>query len=130
MDKARAAWGEAMPDWIAALARNCDATSQGKAAKQLDRSASLVSTVLTKRYKGDMAAVQERVEGVFMAQTVDCPVKGVLSRDKCQTWRSRSRKFRSVNTEYLMMFKACKRCPLNSRPEADAEPGDDEEVQT
>jgi hypothetical protein len=115
VEKARAAWGEAMPDWVEALARACAASSQAKVARRLDRSDALVSDVLGKRYRGNMAAVEETVRGVLMDATVDCPALGLLPSHECQTWRQRARAFSGHNALRVQMYRACARCPRNRR---------------
>lgn len=112
-----AAWGDPPPDWIEALARECAATSQNAAAKRLGRSASLVSTVLRGSYRGDMAAVEERVRGVLMASTVDCPALGTIPTHECQDWQAKARRFNGVNALRVAMFRACRRCPRAKRQE-------------
>lgn len=122
MDKARAAWGDP-PDWVIALAEACAASSQNRVAARLGRSAALVSNVLAARYTGDMAAVEERVRGVLMAATVECPALGTIGADACQDWRARSRQFVPSNMQRVTMFRACKRCPRNraARPEGESQ---------
>lgn len=58
VETAAKAWGDAMPDWVAALARECAATSQNKVAARLGRSAALVSQVLRNNYKADLAGAK------------------------------------------------------------------------
>ncbi|MCA8880368.1 MAG: hypothetical protein KDA73_10540 [Rhodobacteraceae bacterium] len=118
---ARAAWGAAPPDWIEVLARACARTSQNQVAKRLGRSASLVSTVLRGSYRGDMAAVEERVRGVLMARTVDCPALGTIPAQVCQDWRARARSFAGVNALRVQMFRACRNCPRNRKEDRDVE---------
>ena len=112
VDIARAAWGGDVPDWVLALAEACAATSQNRVAQRLERSASLVSTVLRNKYAGDLDAVEERVRGVFMQATVACPVLGDLATDECQRWRSRAHKLEGHNTRRVQMYRACRRCPV------------------
>ncbi len=50
---ARGLWGDSIPDWVIALAEECGRSSQGKVAKQMNRSAALVSNVLRNKYGGD-----------------------------------------------------------------------------
>ncbi len=73
---ARQHWGEPLPDWIARLAEECEATSQRQAAERIRYSAGLVSNVLRNRYTGDMAGVEEAVRGALMGDTVTCPELG------------------------------------------------------
>ena len=114
---AQAAWGNDLPDWVLALAEACAASSQNRVAQALDRSPSLVSNVLRRKYPGDMAAVEERVRGVYMHAVVACPVLGDLSTDQCQVWRRRSHTLHGHNTRRVQMFKACNRCPVNRKSE-------------
>lgn len=110
-DIARAAWGDAVPDWIVVLAEQCTASSQSKVAKQMNRSGALVSHVLRANYPGDMEAVEEVVRGVFMNSTVECPALGEISTADCRDWMVRGRSFSNENSERVRMFKACRSCP-------------------
>ncbi|WP_425099166.1 hypothetical protein [Tropicibacter sp. S64] len=111
VDIAREAWGADVPDWIIALAEACDASSQNKVAKQIGRSASLVSTVLTNSYAGNMEAVEDVVRGALMSEKVACPHLGEIGTQKCRAWRSRP--FSNRNTLSIQMYRACKVCPRN-----------------
>lgn len=111
MDIARNAWGDDIPDWVATLAKECGLSSQNKVAKQLNRSAALVSTVLRNKYLGDMVAVEEVVRGVFMDSTVICPALGELSTAQCRDWMVKSRAFSNENSERVRMYRACRSCP-------------------
>jgi hypothetical protein len=46
LDVARNAWGEALPDWVEALALECGLSSQNKVAVRLGRSAAMISLIL------------------------------------------------------------------------------------
>ncbi|SEK33421.1 hypothetical protein SAMN05443999_101233 [Roseovarius azorensis] len=118
LDTARQFWGDALPDWVAALARACDETSQNKVARRLERSASLVSNVLRNRYPADLGIVEDLVRGHLMSEDVDCPVKGRIGKQVCRKWRGRARQFGNVNADYITMYRACNRCPLNNGGEA------------
>ena len=108
---AQSAWGEDLPDWVLALAKACAESSQNRVAEAIDRSPSLVSNVLRRKYPGNMAAIEELVRGVFMATVIDCPALGPLSTDQCQVWRSRARHLQGHNTRRVRMYRACRRCP-------------------
>ncbi len=112
---ARAAWGEGIPDWVEELARQVDATSQNQVAQRLKRSASLVSTVLSRSYQGSYAACEDVVRGVYMAGTVECPQLGTIPSSDCRDWQRRP--FMNTNSQRVAMFRACARCP---RKEAQA----------
>jgi hypothetical protein len=117
--RAQAAWGETLPDWVAVLAAQCEATSQARVAARLNRSASLVSNVLTNRYPGNMDAVEEVVRGVFMAQSVACPALGEIATSTCQDWRRQSHRLSTHNAQRVAMFRACNRCPLNTKTQTE-----------
>lgn len=122
-DIARAAWGNAIPDWVILLAEECGKSSQNKVAKQMNRSASLVSYVLRNKYSGDMQAVEEVVRGVFMATTVQCPALGELSTAMCRDWMRKSRSFSNENSERVRMFRACRNCPRFTKEKVDGQAG-------
>lgn len=108
---ARASWGEVLPDWVGLLAAKCEETSQNRVARDLGRSASLVSAVLRGKYLGDLKAVEEVVRGVYCRATVDCPQLGTIPSNACQDWRMKARSFSSVNSLRVDMYRACHRCP-------------------
>lgn len=110
LDIARAHWGDDMPDWVRALADACTATSQNKVAARLGRSAALVSTVLRRRYTGNMLAVEQLVRGVFLAETVECPSLGTLPMHECNSWRDKARVIANTNSLRARMRRACHRC--------------------
>ncbi len=109
--KARAAWGDAIPDWVEGLARECAATSQNRVAARMNRSASLVSAVLAGSYKGSLQAVEEVYRGVFENAVVDCPALGTIPANDCRDWQLRAVKFVNVNSERVRMYRACNACP-------------------
>lgn len=119
LDRARDAWGKAggLPDWVEALAVECDRTSQNKAAKIMGRSSTLISQILSMSYPADTAAVELRVRGLFMDATVDCPVLGHLAINLCQDWRVRARAFFPGNPVRTRMFRACIHCRHNRKEE-------------
>jgi hypothetical protein len=80
--KARAAWG-AVPDWVAALAREASRTSLKEAAKRIGYSGAVVSHVLNNAYPGDIARVEAKVRGALLSAVVMCPVVGEIGLDRC-----------------------------------------------
>lgn len=117
-ETAREAWGADIPDWVLVLARECDRTSQNKVAQAIERSGSLVSTVLRRSYKGRMDIVAELVRGTFMAETMDCPALGRIGPQVCRKWRKRAGQFSNVNFQYVQMYRACNACPVHKGYEA------------
>lgn len=80
---AREAWGAALPEWVEELAKFAARTSGVAAAKRIGMSASVVTSVCKARYTGDLGAVEARVRGALMNESVDCPVLGEITRDHC-----------------------------------------------
>ncbi|NTT88535.1 hypothetical protein [Tabrizicola fusiformis] len=120
VDKARAAWGPQVPDWVERLAEECMATSQNKVAARLNRSASLVSTVLGKTYAGSYEAVEEVVRGVYMRATVRCPAQGEIGANTCRDWMLKAARFSNINSERVRMYRACRACPRYRKEATDA----------
>lgn len=113
VEKAQECWGKALPDWVAALAQEADATSQNKAAKRIGRTGSLVSQVISNKYEAALDRVEESVRGVLMAAVVDCPGEGEpISTDVCQSWRKKARRHAGNNPQRVEMFHACRGCPI------------------
>jgi hypothetical protein len=110
-DKARAAWGDGLPQWVADLAAECDRTSQNKVALRMKRSAALISQVIGHKYPGDLAAVEEVFKGVFQAEVVTCPALGEMPANECRDWRAKAARFVSINSMRVQMYRACNRCP-------------------
>lgn len=76
-------WGSPMPDWVLALVGEVERTSGVKAAARIGYSASVVSSVLRRAYLGDLGKVEAAIRGALMGETVECPVLGEISRDRC-----------------------------------------------
>lgn len=110
-ETARAAWGDDAPEWVLILARECAETSQNQVAKEMQRSASLISAVLRNKYPGDLTAVEQLVKGRFMNAAVGCPALGSIPTHECLDWRGKARTFVNVNAMRVKMFRACRACP-------------------
>ena len=106
LQRAVAAWGEDMPNWVRVLAEACDHGSQKKVAAELDYSPAVVNQVLGNKYRGgDLAAVQQAVQGALMDYSVDCPVLGELRANFCL--ENQKRPFSPTNSTRVRLFKAC-----------------------
>nr|WP_175582231.1 hypothetical protein [Phaeobacter sp. HF9A] len=110
MNKARIGWNGNVPDWVEALARECDLSSQAKAATRLGYSAGAVNLVLSNRYGASTDAIEQSVRGVLMAETLTCPALGEIGKDVCRKWRERSKVFSAANSQHVKMFKTCPTC--------------------
>lgn len=61
LNRAKAAWGEPLPDWIEALALACDRASQVLVGKAVRLSGPTLNQVIGRRYPGNLAAVERKV---------------------------------------------------------------------
>ncbi|TRD18371.1 hypothetical protein [Palleronia caenipelagi] len=113
--KARAAWGEDMPDWIEALARACAETSQNAVARKLGYSAATVSCALSGTYRGNLATLEAAWRGVFERAVVACPILGEIGTPTCRDWRRKSKRLRASNNLNARMFRACRACSHNQK---------------
>lgn len=106
--------GPDAPDWIAELAAEADRHGLAKAGKTIGYSASAVSTVLSGTYRGDVGRVEQMVRGALMALTVDCPVLGDLTRDRCLA--EQREPFRATSRHRAQLYHACKTCANRRQP--------------
>lgn len=103
------------PDWLHELRAQSTPTSasprrsQATAATKIGYSATVVNQVLKGTYKGDLQSVQRAVEGAFMGATVECPVIGELSRERCIEYQRAA--FRTTNPMRVALSRACPTCP-------------------
>lgn len=108
VDKAMAAWTPA-PEWVVELARLADAEGLGGAEKRIGYSRSAISTVINRKYAGDLGRVEQMVRGVLMAETVLCPVLGELPRNRCLDWQKKP--YAPTSSHRVQMYVACQSCP-------------------
>lgn len=83
--------------------------SQSKVAEQLGVSTAVVSTLLNDKYTGDVASMEQRIRGQYMAETVRCPVYGDLSKRSCLDNQALPPAF--TNPQRAALSRACKTCP-------------------
>lgn len=72
-------------------------------------STTVVSQLLNDKYPGDVAAMEQRIRGQFMAETVTCPVMGKLSKRDCLDNQGLPMAF--TNPVRAALGRACKTCP-------------------
>lgn len=116
--RARAAWGDDLPPWVLDLAMECAMSSQNRVAVRMNRSATVVSQVISRTYQGNYEAIEEVFNGVFKGLTVACPAKGEMPANKCRDWRAKAGSFASTNKERVDMFRACNQCRRNGKGDA------------
>lgn len=107
--KAHAAWGEAIPKEVVALAQACRAQTSRAVAKRLGYSDAVISHVLARKYPGDVAKVFATVRGALMGETVLCPILDEIGSDRCLS--EQAAPFATSNPTRVQLFHACKTCP-------------------
>ena len=95
--------------WLEVLRTHRQTHGGKKTAEVIGYSATVVSQVLSGTYKGDMKAVQQKVEGALMGVTVDCPVIGELPRNRCLEYQRLP--FAASNPLRVRFTSACPKCP-------------------
>ncbi|MBF0165655.1 MAG: hypothetical protein HQM01_14325 [Magnetococcales bacterium] len=76
-------YGTTIPDWVLALAAECDRSSQVQAARRIGYSPSAVNCVLKRAYQGATSRIQQVVEDRLMQAMLECPFFGPLLRSRC-----------------------------------------------
>ncbi|MDY0212583.1 MAG: helix-turn-helix transcriptional regulator [Desulfuromonadaceae bacterium] len=99
------------PDLHNLLRQRVDATSQAHVAREIGYSSATISQILSGKYGGDSSLVMARVEEVYGATTVQCPVLGEIPLKKCAS-HSR-REFAATNPLRVSLHRACRTCPHN-----------------
>lgn len=106
MDKARAAWGEPLPAWIAALARAADGKSVRGTAAVLGVSPALVSLALRNRYPRPLDMLRAKVEAVMSYEIIPCPIMGMITRADCLHWQNLP--YVGSNALRVAVYRACR----------------------
>lgn len=108
IDTARTSW-KPVPDWIEALAHECDkpGRSQRKVGKLLLYSGATVNLLLKNRYyPRDHTKVKARIEAMLMVTMVACPVLGVMSKTDCQ--KEQAKPLVTCNPVSVQLYRACR----------------------
>jgi hypothetical protein len=113
LEKAKSAWGKAMPAEVSVLAKACAERSAKDVARLIGYSAGAVSNVIANKYRGDLSAVCAKIRGALMGETVNCPVLGEIGRDRCM--QEQRTPFHASNSTRARLFHACKTCPNNHK---------------
>lgn len=121
LEKTKAAWQGALPDWLVILCQAIDqpGQSQAKVARVIGYSPSAVSCVLANRYSAPLDGIEQAVRGRLMGARVDCPGLGEsITTADCLEWQGRQAS--TSNPLCVRMRRACRECP-NSRRARNAE---------
>lgn len=109
-ERMRKAWGNHAPAWIVRLAAACDNSSQNAVAERIGYSPAAVSSVLNRRYAGDMDGVAAAVERALSSDALVCPEIGQMTIGDCVEWQDQAETFVNVSPLRVRMFRACRRC--------------------
>ncbi|MBW7968148.1 transcriptional regulator [Bradyrhizobium sp. BR 10289] len=120
--KAKKAWGEPLPDWIKALAEEADRIKLKGIAIRLEYSQAAISSVLSKKYGGDVGRIEGKVHGLLLGATVVCPVYGEIGRDQCLDLQ---RKQHPTSEAAGRCYRSCRglgvpKCPNSRIPDGGA----------
>ncbi len=99
-------WGANAPDWIKAIAKNCDETSQTRVARLFGCSPAVINQTLRNRYPGDMARIAEVARSIYLSSKVDCPVLGPISRSQCEG--EQVKEGRTSSPIRARLYRACR----------------------
>jgi hypothetical protein len=110
-EKARAAWGADLPDWVAELADEADRTTGAAVSRKIGYSDSLASQVISRSYRGDLGSVEAAVRGAIMGLTVECPaLRGAIGRELCL--RHQKQPLSTASPSSVKLYHACRAgCP-------------------
>ena len=100
-------------NWLHVLKDEVERQGMRLVAEKLGVSKATVSQVLNNKYKASTHVIQQRVEGVYMAFTVDCPILGDIAVNQCL--EHQNRKFAATNHIRVALYKACRNCCPNSK---------------
>lgn len=79
-------------DWLEVLRKEVDRTTQAAVARRLNLSPTTISLVLKGKYEASTERIEARVRTELMAETIECPVLGVITRKFCQEWQDKARR--------------------------------------
>ncbi|MCK5606028.1 hypothetical protein KAR91_29285 [Candidatus Pacearchaeota archaeon] len=105
IELATKSWGDDLPEWVRVLATECDLTNQSKVGKKLNYSGSMISQVLRKKYKGNLAAIESAVRGQLLQATVDCPVLDAILSSTCL--ENQRKPFSAASPQRVQLYHAC-----------------------
>ena len=116
--KARESWGENPPEWLLALARTCDLTSQKIVGRTLGKSGGYISRIISRSYAGSYEEAELLVRSRISLEEVICPVwKAGMPLAFCI--RTRRKKTLPGNYAERLYAATCPDCPNNTDVETD-----------
>jgi hypothetical protein len=119
MQIAQTAYDGKVPEWIRLLVNACDAqgSSQNLVAKRMGYSGATISYLIHNNYGADLNLIKERVLVIYAPERVACPALGDIGSEDCLGWRMDAVTLTSAAPLAVRMFRACRKCPRNAKPE-------------
>ncbi|WP_257325580.1 LacI family DNA-binding transcriptional regulator [Pseudoalteromonas rhizosphaerae] len=97
-------------NWLDVLKEETAKQGMRAVAEKLGVSKATVSQVVNDKYKASTHVIQQRVEGVFMAFVVNCPILDDIPVNVCL--EHQARKFAATNHVRVALYRACRNgCP-------------------
>ncbi|MAI62438.1 MAG: hypothetical protein CBB87_08180 [Micavibrio sp. TMED27] len=100
-------------NFIDVLQEAVSKSSQRAVSAKIGYSTTVISQVLNGRYPGDITAVEQAVKRKLTTNVINCPVLGEITPNSCS--EHSSREFSSASSIRVKLFKACSKCPFNTR---------------
>lgn len=114
VSKAEAAWGEALPVEVLTLAEWADASTASAIAKRLGVSPATFSHLIGRKVENhDLGKLFGLIRGALLGETLECPIKGTMSRNTCLKWQGKP--FAPTSADRVRMFHACRSACPHSR---------------
>jgi hypothetical protein len=101
-DRALSSYGK-LPDWIEALARAADSTTQSFIARDIGVSRTMINLLINNRYQRDRSRIEARVRQYLMQ--VECPVLGRIAGEQCRD--NQAKPYTSANPVAIQLYRAC-----------------------
>ena len=101
------------PDQLTLLRDTCSLLSQAEVARLLGVSDSAICQVLKGSYAGATDNILQRVEEIFGATVVACPVLGDIALRKCSD--NRKKPLHATSPHSVALWRACKKCENPNR---------------
>ena len=101
-------------NWLEVLTAEVEKQGTAAVAAKLKVSKATISQVVNNKYKASTKTIQEKVEGAFLAKSVDCPILGEIPTNVCL--ENQDRKFAATNHIRVQLYKACNGgCPHSKK---------------
>lgn len=96
-------------DRIELLKKATQAHGQAAVARATGYSDSAISQAVSGKYRGRLDRLLQRVVEVYGSGTVDCPVMGAISIQRCAA--ERRKPFAASSPQRVRLYNTCRNCP-------------------